>query len=59
MQLMCNGLNMLKVDGSTHVPCWLLERCQKNHKPIKMHYVNKIKGYLNFHISNLKLLKRK
>jgi hypothetical protein len=24
-----------------------------------MHCVNKVKGYLNFHISNLKLLKKK
>jgi hypothetical protein len=22
MQLMSNGFNMLKADGSTHVPCW-------------------------------------
>jgi len=22
MQFMSNGFNMLKVDGSTHVPCW-------------------------------------
>ncbi len=22
MQFLTNGFNMLKVDGSTHVPCW-------------------------------------
>jgi hypothetical protein len=48
MQLMSTGFNMLKVDSFLNV--------QKNHKPIIMHCVNKIKGYLNFHINNLKLL---
>jgi hypothetical protein len=29
MQLLNNGFNMLKIDGSTHVPCLLLKKCQK------------------------------
>jgi len=56
MQFMSNGFNMSKIGGSTHVPCWELKRCQKNHQPIIMHYVNKIIWYFNFHINNLKLL---
>ncbi len=31
MQFMSNGFNMLKVNGSTHVPCRWLKKCQKNH----------------------------
>jgi len=56
MQFMSNGFNMSKVSGSTHVPCWELKRCQKNHQPVIMHCVNKIIWYLNLHINNLKLL---
>jgi hypothetical protein len=47
---------MLKVDGPTHVPCWI-EKIFKKSLTHYMHCVNKIKGYFNFHINNLKLLK--
>ncbi len=59
MQPMKNGFNMLKVNDSTHVPDLQLRKCPKNHQPIIMHYVNKVKAYLNFHINHLKLLKNK
>jgi hypothetical protein len=31
MQLLSNGFNVLKIDRSTHVPCWWLKKCQKYH----------------------------
>jgi hypothetical protein len=35
----------------------IVKEMSKNHQPIIMHYVNKVKGYLNFHVKILKLLK--
>jgi hypothetical protein len=29
MQLLNNGFNMLKVNGSIYIPCWLLKKCFK------------------------------
>jgi hypothetical protein len=34
IQLLSNGCNMLKVNGSTHVPCRYLKKCQKNTNPL-------------------------
>jgi hypothetical protein len=51
---MNNGFNVRKVYGTTHVPCIKLKRYQKIINPFKCN-VYKIKGYLNFHINNLKL----
>jgi hypothetical protein len=60
MQHMNIGFNMLKVNGSTHIPCWQLRKYFfKNHQPIIAYCVNKVKGYLNFYVNNLNLLKYK
>jgi hypothetical protein len=34
MQFLSNGFNMLKVNSSTHAPCWKLNKCLKITNPL-------------------------